>query len=174
MKITKIMLCTILFALQPVNADDVTDLFAAATRGKLQRVEALLADGVDVNAKTGSGRTALMGASFNGNVRVVKYLLSYGADVNQSDNAGVTPLMDAVMFGSEEIVKLLITAGADVNAQDNSNTSVLARAKKTPHKPIVKILETAIESETTAAAKKAPAAPAPEEVKEKEVSIKQQ
>ena len=51
-------------------AEDSKDLFAAAMSGKIDRTEALLVKGVDVNSKTASGRTALMAASFNGNVKI--------------------------------------------------------------------------------------------------------
>jgi ankyrin repeat protein len=132
--------------------EDAKDLFAAAMTGRLERTEALLAQGVDGNSKTSSGRTALMAAGFSGNVHIVKALLAYGVDVNIADNSGTTALMDAVVFGNEEIVNLLITAGADVNALDKQNVTVMARAKKIAHEKIIKILE-------KAGAKDAPEAP---------------
>ncbi len=111
-------------------AEDGKDLFAAAMMGKLERAEALLAQGVDVNSKTAGGRTALMAASFNGNVHIVKALLGYGADVSIADNSGTTALMDALVFGNEDIVNLLVAAGSDVNAVDKQNVKVMDRAKK--------------------------------------------
>ncbi|WP_340123491.1 ankyrin repeat domain-containing protein [Methylobacter svalbardensis] len=125
------------------HAQDGQDLFAAAMIGKIDRTEALLAQGIDVNSKTAVGRTALMAASFNGNVRIVKLLLAYGADVSLADNLGVTALMDALVFGNEDIVNLLIAAGADVNALDKENVTVMGRAKKTDHKKVIEILEKA-------------------------------
>lgn len=134
----------LLLALPSVtHAEDGKDLFAAAMMGKLERTEALLAQGIDVNSKTAGGRTALMAASFSGNVKIVKALLAYGADVSIADNAGTTALMDAVVFGNEDIVNSLITAGADVNALDKQNVTVMARAKKTAHDKVIKILEKA-------------------------------
>ncbi|MBC8379854.1 MAG: ankyrin repeat domain-containing protein [Planctomycetes bacterium] len=125
------------------HAEDGQDLFAAAMTGKIERTEAILAQGIDVISKTISGRTALMAASFSGNVHIVKILLVYGADVNIVDNLGVTALMDAIVFGNEEVVNLLIAAGADVNALDKQGVTVLARAKKFDHKKVNKILEDA-------------------------------
>jgi len=132
--------------------EDAKDLFAAAMTGRVERTEALLAQGVDGNSKTSSGRTALMAASFSGNVHIVKALLAYGVDVNIADNLGTTALMDAVVFGNEDIVNLLITAGADVNAADNQKGTALGRAKKMAHEKIIKILEKAGAKDTTAAA----------------------
>jgi ankyrin repeat protein len=134
----------LLLALPPAaQAEDGQDLFAAARMGKLERTEALLAQGIDVNSKTAGGRTALMAASFSGNVQIVKSLLAYGADVSLADNSGATALMDALVFGNEDIVNLLIAAGADVNALDKQNVTVMGRAKKTAHDKVVKILEKA-------------------------------
>ena len=124
-------------------AEDVNDLFSAAIMGNTSRVEALLAQGLDVNGLTTGGRTALMGASYKGNIRVIKTLLAYGADVNVADNRGTTALMDALMFGDEAITKLLIAVGADVNAMDKQNLTVLDRAKKIGNERIIKILEQA-------------------------------
>ena len=137
---------------QTIHAEDGKDLFAAAMMGKLERAEALLAEGIDVNSKTASGRTALMAASFNGNVHIVKALLAYGADVSIADNSGTTALMDALVFGNEDIVTLLIAAGSDVNALDKQKVKVMDRAKKNAHEKILKILEAAGAKETEVAA----------------------
>nr|WP_305909813.1 ankyrin repeat domain-containing protein [Methylomarinum sp. Ch1-1]MDP4522750.1 ankyrin repeat domain-containing protein [Methylomarinum sp. Ch1-1] len=127
---TLFLLSLLLSLAQSAAAEDANDLFAAAIAGKNERLHSLLAQGIEVNAKTTSGRTALMGASFNGNVRAVKILLNYGADVNIADDLGSTALMDALVFGDQQIVSLLIATGADVNAVDKQNISVLAKAKK--------------------------------------------
>ncbi len=137
MKLKRGLFCVLIALPLLLRAETANDLFAAAVSGKLERTEALLAQGIDVNSKTGSGRTALMGASFTGNARIVTSLLAYGADVNLADNAGTTALMDALTFGNEDIVNLLITAGADVNA------AVINKAKKTGRDNLIKILEKA-------------------------------
>jgi ankyrin repeat protein len=139
-----VSLLLLLFALSTAtHAEDAKDLFAAAMMGKVERTEALLTQGIDVNSKNAGGRTALMAASFNGNVLIVKALLAYGADVSLADNVGTTALMDALVFGNEDIVNLLIAAGADVNALDKQNVTVMGRAKKTAHEKVIKILEKA-------------------------------
>lgn len=143
MKFKRLFSIAALFLSLSVYAENANDLFAAAVMGRQARVEALLAQGLDVNGVTGSGRTSLMGASYNGNLRTVKTLLSYGADVNIADQSGTTALMDAIMYGNQQIVQVLIAAGADVNAQDNQKQAVLARAKKTQQESIIKMLEAA-------------------------------
>lgn len=141
MKIKNIFLYLLVFYTSVVQSADMTKLFSYAVLGETENVKLLLADNVDVNALTKTGRTAMMAASFNGNIRIVKILLGYGANVNISDHLGSTALMDAVIYGSEKLVKLLITAGANVNAVDKNNISVVDKAKKTRHSNIVKILE---------------------------------
>ncbi len=123
--------------------DPVAELFVAASQGRISQLQSVLAQGVDVDARTHSGRTALMGAAFFGNERSARLLLSYGADVNAADNRGITPLMDAVAGGWTEVVKLLLAVGADINAKDKAGESVLDKAKRTGNQEILKLLSAA-------------------------------
>src|SRR5206468_12230693 len=70
----------LLFALIPSE-----ELWEAAKRGDVKTVEALLAKGVDVNAKSAYGATALHFACDKGQVEVVKLLLKHKADGNAKD-----------------------------------------------------------------------------------------
>src|SRR5216684_8857297 len=63
-------------------AGTVDELIDRALRGDTPAVQALLANGTDVNAKDRMGRTALMEASRSGRREVVQALLANGADVN--------------------------------------------------------------------------------------------
>lgn len=129
----------------PAQAGDPgAELFAAASQGRISQLQSILAQGVDVDARTTAGRTALMGAAFFGNERCVRVLLSYGADVNAADNRGITPLMDAVVGGWTEVVELLVAVGADINAQDKAGQSVLDKAKQTGNPEILKLLTAAV------------------------------
>jgi ankyrin repeat protein len=89
------------------------DFFAAARKGDAAAVKAFLDKGVDVNAKTNYGATALSYACDKGHVEVVKLLLERGADVNVKDTFyGEVPLGWALDKGHVEIVKLLLDKGA--------------------------------------------------------------
>lgn len=139
----KLLFCLFLVMLMPLPAqagDPAAELFASASQGRISQLQSILAQGVDVDARTATGRTALMGAAFFGNERCVRLLLSYGADVNAADNRGITPLMDAVVGGWTEVVELLLAAGADINAQDKAGQSVLDKAKQTGNPEILKLL----------------------------------
>ena len=84
-----------------------TKLLEAAQHNNLDKVEAALAAGADVNAKTNEGRTALIMASKYGHTEIVVMLLAAGADVNIKGDYGWTALKKASYYGHADIVKLL-------------------------------------------------------------------
>jgi hypothetical protein len=93
------------------SADE--EFFAAARKGDAAAVKALLDKGVDVNAKTGYGATALSYAADKGHVEVVRLLLERGADPNVKDKFyGQMPIAWALSHGHTEVVKLLLKHGA--------------------------------------------------------------
>jgi ankyrin repeat protein len=103
----------LLASVQSGCAEDQTEALLGASRvGDLQKVEALLSAGADVNAKAKGGSTALMYASGKGHRSVVELLLAQGADVNAKDKDGSTALMAASGKGHRSIVKLLEEKGA--------------------------------------------------------------
>ncbi len=138
-------------------AGPVEDLFSVAIRGNGKRVDAILASGVDVNAVTATGRTALMGAASYGNLRIARKLIAYGADINLADRQRKTALMDAIASGNVGLVKLLIGSGANVNQADRFGSLILVQAKRKGDKHIIKLLE-------DAGAKAPEPEPKPEEV----------
>ncbi len=100
------------------------DLLAAAGRGDLPAVNAVLKAGADVNEAqdTVSGpTTALMEASSNGHLEIVQALLAAKADVNAMrgrnfSKDGDTALALASWNGHLNVVQALLAANADVNA----------------------------------------------------------
>ena len=90
------------------------DFWAAARKGDVEGVKALLAKGAAVNAKTEYGATALSFAADKGHVEVIKILLAAKADPNVKDTFyKATPLQWAISKGHAEIVRLLVEAGAE-------------------------------------------------------------
>ena len=88
-------------------------LRAAASRGEIDVVRALLAGGGTVDAANAYGATALMLACMQGHVDVVTALLEAGADADIADSFyGRTPLGWAAWNGHEEVVTLLFVNGA--------------------------------------------------------------
>lgn len=104
-----VLLCPLTVSAQ----DKDEEFFAAARKGDTAAVKAALDKGVDVNAKTRYGATALSYACDKGHVDVVKLLIERGADVNAKDTFyGEVPLGWALSKGHAPIVKLLLDKGA--------------------------------------------------------------
>jgi outer membrane protein assembly factor BamB len=106
---------TLVFILPGLGAAEEAEerLFAAARRGDAQAVSGLLQAGVNVNAETRYGATALTYASRHGHANVVQSLLEAGADPNVADDFyHGTPLSAAAFEGHTEVVGLLLANGA--------------------------------------------------------------
>ena len=87
-------------------------LLAAAGRGDVARVAALLADGADSDAATASGWSALHAAAEAGSVETVRALLDAGAAPDPRDRVRGTPLDVAERAGRGELARLLRAKGA--------------------------------------------------------------
>jgi hypothetical protein len=92
------------------TAQDLTDdLMAAARKGDVAQVKALLDKGVNVNSKTSYGQTALFFACDRGHIELVKLLLERGVDVNLRDTFYQASAFSwSITKGHLEILKLLI------------------------------------------------------------------
>src|SRR6266403_4496460 len=99
---------------QPVLSDIRTrQLVQAAHDGDCETVKALVSQGVNVDAETENGTTALMKATAAGQLAAVRALLDLGAAINKSRPDGFTALILSVFFGHEEIVTELLRRVAD-------------------------------------------------------------
>jgi outer membrane protein assembly factor BamB len=95
-------------------ADGPDELWTAARKGDAATVKRLLEGGVDVNAKTPYGATALSFAAEKGHVEVVKLLIAAKADVNVKDTFySATPLTWAMSKNSKPVIRELLAAGAE-------------------------------------------------------------
>lgn len=99
-----------------VAAQPPQELIRAAQGNQATVALAAIEDGVDVNAKSPDGTTALHWAVYNGNVALVERLIDAGADVRAANEFGSTPLAEAATIGNAAIIDTLLTAGAEVDA----------------------------------------------------------
>jgi outer membrane protein assembly factor BamB len=94
-------------------ADDGEDLREAARKGDLEALQAILDRGVDINAASTYGVTALAIACDHGHEVIVEKLLQRGAEINTKDRFyRFSPLGWAAMRQHNSIVKRLIAGGA--------------------------------------------------------------
>jgi hypothetical protein len=84
----------------------------AAEIGDTARVQALLDQQVDIDARDADGQSALLLATRFGRRDAVDLLLAHGADPNAADAHGMTPLQAAVTGDYPQIAAALRRAGA--------------------------------------------------------------
>jgi outer membrane protein assembly factor BamB len=95
------------------NDDGPDELWAAARKGDATRIEALLSSGIDVNAKTHYGATALWFAAYKGQLDAVTVLVRHKAQVDVMDSVwGVSPLGWALEKDDADMIEVLLAAGA--------------------------------------------------------------
>ena len=90
----------------------------------LSIIRLLLQQGVNVNAISDVGDTALYYACTKQQMQVVQILLEAGADVNLTSKR-LYPLMAACDAGNAELISLLLKAGADVKCSKSNNETCL-------------------------------------------------
>jgi len=94
-----------------IHREDVMTLFWAASRGDLNIIKHLVAQGIDINQGDYDDRTALHLAAAKGYEQVAKYLLSKGVAINSRDRWGYTPLDDAYRENNNSLIVLLEQSG---------------------------------------------------------------
>lgn len=101
-------------------------LFRMALKGKVNMIELLLMEGVDIEARDNvDGRTALIRATMEGHAAAVELLLAKGAEIEAKDDKGRTPLCWAAIHGHADVVRLLLTKDAGIEGKDDSGRTAL-------------------------------------------------
>ncbi|MBR5599361.1 MAG: ankyrin repeat domain-containing protein [Alphaproteobacteria bacterium] len=108
---------------------------------KKRKIEYLIKQGANIEAKNELDRTALMVSCISGDKEVAELLLSKGAFVEATDFNDVTPLMWASVYGHKDVVELLLNKGANVWAVDNCGQNALKYAMDNWHKDVIEVLE---------------------------------
>jgi uncharacterized protein len=88
-------------------------LLQATEAGDIMQMQALLAQGAEVNARNAHGWTPLHVAAAGGDPAVIALLLQHGADVHAQSHIGTTPLDNATTRGGRQaVIELLLAHGA--------------------------------------------------------------
>ena len=125
---------------EPVVAPLGQQLIDAATQGNIERVGALLDQGVLVDSRDGYQYTPLIWASFRGHRAVAALLCDRGADVNAENALGSTPVTRASYRGHLDTLQLLVSRGADIHHRDQFGHSSLLYAALWDHLPVCEYL----------------------------------
>ena len=97
----------------PAASGSEEALWQAAQRGDLAAIQKLKAEGINLDAPTQYGATALSYACDKGHAEVASFLIENGADVSHKDRFyGFTPIDWALFNEHVAVVKLLLHNGA--------------------------------------------------------------
>jgi hypothetical protein len=103
----------------------------AAASGEIRLLNYLLANGLDVNARTQSGKTPLGAAAAAGQIDAASLLISRGARLeDRTLISRETPLIEAAQMNHADMVEFLLDRGADLSAQDVMGFTALEWAQK--------------------------------------------
>lgn len=107
----------------------LTDVIDRAPQDTLVRmIGSLIEAGVDVNAKSRAGETALATSIAAEQPVVAKYLVDAGAELNVQTTSGSYPLIEATKKGYSHLVSQLIAGGAELNVSDQFGRSAIIAA----------------------------------------------
>ena len=88
-------------------------------------IEAMLSSGLNINAQSSNGWTALMCAAFLKKCEVFDFLLSKGADPSLKDKVGRTVLHHASEGGDITIIEKCLSFELDIESKDNDGKTAL-------------------------------------------------
>lgn len=121
-------------------------LHQAAEQNDAARVSQLLAEGVPIDARDGSGATALLAATHANAVDAAKVLIQAGSDVNAKDNIHDSPYLYAGARGHWDILTMTLQHGADLKSTNRYGGTALIPAAERGHvKTVATLLEAGVD-----------------------------
>lgn len=115
----------------PAEVGPPTSLLdAAQSNDHVTALNLLSVKGVNVNAATADGATAIMYAAANNDLELVRALIKAGANVKVENQLGSSAITEAAIIGSAPVLEALLKAGADPNFKTpNGETPLMAAAR---------------------------------------------
>ncbi|MCV9997104.1 ankyrin repeat domain-containing protein [Pararhizobium sp. YC-54] len=117
-----------------------TPLHAAAAQDDVAAIQRLLSAGAPIDARDGSGATALLVATHTNNVNAAEALINAGADVNAKDNIKDSAYLYAGARGHLNILKITLAHGADLKSTNRYGGTALIPAAERGHVDTVRTL----------------------------------
>ncbi len=119
---------TMVKASEVYSDEGVIKLAKAVKKGNSQQIKALIAEGVDPNARGKDGYNLLIWAMLNRSKKGLVALLEAGADPAVGDDEGYTILHWAASANDPSYLTLLLEQGVDPNLRGKSGASALVDA----------------------------------------------
>ncbi|PSF36221.1 hypothetical protein C7H19_13495 [Aphanothece hegewaldii CCALA 016] len=122
------------------DENQVSPLIRAIIQDDLAQVEALLADGADINPSSWDEAVPLVAAVYRGNIAIIQTLIAAGANLDQLDlNINAHPIGIAIKQNRPDLVKFLLDAGASPDGGDLEHTGLAVAINKN-NLPILQML----------------------------------
>ena len=115
-------------------------LHKAAAADDAAAIQQLLASGTEIDARDGSGATALLVAAHGSRVKAARALIEAGADVNAKDAMQDSAYLYAGARGLDEILALTLAHGADLRSTNRYGGTALIPAAERGHVATVRTL----------------------------------
>ena len=122
------------------GAIPVDSIYLAAATGNLAKIESLIKEGTDINAKDKNGWTPLHWSANTGQINIAEFLIAKGANISARDERNLTPLQLAAERGQKDMAELLIDKGADINDKTRNGMTVLHIAADRGYKDMAELL----------------------------------
>jgi ankyrin repeat protein len=117
-----------------------TPLHVAARQDDAGAIEKLLAEGAKIDARDGTGATALLVATHENRIGAARALIEAGADVNAKDNIEDSPYLYAGARGHLEILRMTLSHKADLKSTNRYGGTALIPASERGHVETVRTL----------------------------------
>ncbi len=124
-----------------IGDPDTTALMMAAHEGRVDRVEQLVNQGEEVNAKDQLGNTALMATISSSNIEILRFLLDHGADINLRNIDGETALTLSAFSGQADMLKELVRRDAVFDCENATDRATLLSAERRRRVRIISLLK---------------------------------
>lgn len=123
-----------------INEWMADQMLASILEDNVNKLKALLAQGVEVDLKDTYNRTGLIWAAKKGKLKTLKLLLEHKADLKATDRRRRTALLMAASYGRVNCLKVLLEEGADVEDGTHLDVTPLMMAAKNGHAECLRLL----------------------------------